>query len=150
MKLVMSVYWFLGLILILVIMPLPVYFTVNQQYIQIYSFKILWTKFEKEAPKTVKKATNHKIHLKKDFKLLKKMIRLKKINLFLGYGLEMIDESMYFYQSLLIICPVFYSYLTSQNVDTYISIQHFPIQKSQVEGMFTICLARLIIDKIRR
>lgn len=146
----MSVYWFLGLILILVIMPLPVYFTVNQQYIQIYGFKILWTKVEKEAPKTVKKATNHKIHFKKDFKLLKKMIRLKKISLFLGYGLEMIDESMYFYQSLLIICPVFYSYLTSQNVDTYISIQHFPIQKSQIEGMFTICLARLIIDKIRR
>lgn len=137
-------YLVLIMIMLIVFVPIPIYFAINQECLKIYGFKIPISKAKKDGEEVLKKT---KKHIKVDFKFIKKLIRIKKIRLSVGYGLDMIDESMDLYALLLVVCPMIYGYLVTKKIDTYIQIQNIPIQKSACEGMFNVCLARLLIRK---
>lgn len=125
--------------MLILFIPIPIYFKLNQQGLSIAWYHFPIKKREKE--KTQRKHSRIK---------WKKFIKMRKINLVVGYQCEDIFTSMELYMLCLVVFPNVYAVLNDHHIKTSISIQYLPYQNSELKGMFTITLVKLILERLRR
>gem|GEM_PF-3817553 len=130
--------------------PWPIYFEINASRLSVCGFSMSWPHLEKKGEKVLTNSAKKHLPSKQLLKKAIKGVRLKKLDLCLGYQCEMIDESMYLYAIYLTICPLFYAVLKNHHVKTYMNIQNFPVKKSTIKGMIELCLVKIILECLRR
>lgn len=125
--------------------PFHISFKINSQCLTIGWFHFPLKKVSQKTKRVTTQISKPKFRRKKYWNFLKKVIRLKSLEMTFGYQCEMIDQSMYFYSFLLLISPLIISILDNQSIQTHLTLQNIPIKNSQVMGMIEICLVRLLI-----
>lgn len=130
---------FLLLLVLLLFIPIPIYFKLNQQGLYLAWFHLPIHHQEKKPSK--KKRTRSR---------LKNIIKVRKITLMVGYQCEDIFDSMELYMFYLVVFPNIYVLLKYRQIETKISIQYLPYQNSELTGMFTFTLVKLILERLRR
>lgn len=131
------------IILILLCLPYRFSFRLNCENIIIAGIKIPYRLLRN---RNQKKST----HASKWGRLALKAVRLKRLQLQIGYQCAMIDDSMSVYEIGLMLLPGLSAFLNHIGVATSIQLQYFPVKNSEIRGMIEIWLVRIMIELIRR
>lgn len=139
--------WIVGFISFLIFVPIPVYFKMSLRHIQIYGFKRNFKQQNNTGESTSKRSS---VPLFKSMITLFKCIRIRSIKLYLGNQTGDMDTDLLFYVCSQAIFPLFLTWLKTYKIKADIYVQKKPWEYFYFEGIITICLAKLILEILRR
>lgn len=142
-------YLLFALLFGLLFFPFWISFEINHEYLKLGWLKIKWSQTSSLSKQT-SKVKHISVPKRKIGRMIFRAVRVVRLEFCIGYGCEMIDQSMYVYSALLVLLPTVGGILDHWHIQNHMIIQDFPVAKSRVKGMLEICLARLIIGQLRR